>query len=600
MSEIDKGTKLASDILPEHFDFNAVFVSRQISTRANPNPLCNCHLCQVARTTLPNLSGATTQTSRSRATTTATLCLDCKSIVGRGLSHRCNRTTLQNNLAKMCSSTDDRTKEVVAGKLLNDIKHDSNQLSLRTQGPSPLRVSLHSSQQISSSAQISTDDIYSLQRNMNCSNRTMRNYIVPFIRSKYGRKSVISNVDAHLATRDKQLKSFFLVEKIADDDVGCDNTLVYCNDVVGFISFVVADRAISSPRVKVGIDAGAGFLKFCLTIWEEDDTSSRRTANFSGVKRTFIIAISPNLKERYENVKIVLEKLQIKQLDMAYTFSVDLKLANILVGIQSHGSSYPCVYCDCPKSNFSNIAAANSYTMRTLGTIRQNAMLYQSAKQNFPNLTAKDYKSCVHKPLVSGEDRCILFQSLTPSELHLMLRVTNKLFSELEKSYPIAAANWIKQLGISRPKLHSGEFNGNMCRRILSKSHSLIPSCNSDVEVRNIGKFIDAFDTFNDVVKSCFGMTLEENFGGKIDKFAVAVQRLGVSITTSMHIVIHHVKQFCNFRKSSLGPFSEQATEAIHYDFVAMWQHGGKVSESHQDYDQRLLSSIVRYNGRHL
>lgn len=498
----------------------------------------------------------------------------------------------------MCSEVDMRTKEVVAGKVIHNIQQqgsdNDNIFTLRTQGPRPLRLQICSSKP--TTPHVSANDLFELQRNMNCSNNTMRSFIVTFIRKKYGRKSIPSNVDSLLTNRDSQLRSFFATERVTDGD-GDFITLVYCTDVMAFIEHVVSSRALFHPQAKIGIDGGAGFFKVCLTIWDSQRLGESESSHLSGVKRTFIIAISPTLKEKYHNLKTVLDKLQIDEIDFAHTYSVDLKVANLLCGIQSHGCTYPCVFCECPKSDFSNTTKASSYAMRTFGSIRQNALNYQIQKRVNPQTTARDFKSCIHEPLICAEENTIIFQSITLSELHLLLRITNKLFNEFEKKHAQVANAWIQSIGISRPKLHSGEFNGNTCRKILTHVDFISSESGED---DNVEKFKEAFKTFNKVVTSCFGMDLASDFHDHIEKFEMCLIKLGITISTSMHIVIQHVNNFCQFHHCSLGIFSEQATEAIHYDFQAMWQHGGKVSDSHPQYGSHLLQSVVCYNGRHL
>ena len=71
-------------------------------------------------------------------------------------------------------------------------------------------------------------------------------------------------------------------------------------------------------------------------------------------------------------------------------------------------------------------------------------------------------------------------------------------------------------------------------------------------------------------------------------------------MTTAAHIVMVHIRQFCGFTKCSLGKYGEQASEAVHTDFDAIWVQCGKVSRPHPRYTKNLMETVVRYNGRHL
>ena len=61
--------------------------------------------------------------------------------------------------------------------------------------------------------------------------------------------------------------------------------------------------------IKIGIDRGDGFLKFCTSALDNDNLVSKNESglskNFkdSGVKKTFLIAVVPDVPQNYVNVK---------------------------------------------------------------------------------------------------------------------------------------------------------------------------------------------------------------------------------------------------------------------------------------------------------
>ena len=61
--------------------------------------------------------------------------------------------------------------------------------------------------------------------------------------------------------------------------------------------------------IKIGIDRGDGFLKFCTSVVDNDNLVSKNESglskNFkdSGVKKTFLIAFVPDVPQNYVNVK---------------------------------------------------------------------------------------------------------------------------------------------------------------------------------------------------------------------------------------------------------------------------------------------------------
>ena len=71
----------------------------------------------------------------------------------------------------------------------------------------------------------------------------------------------------------------------------------------------------------------------------------------SGVKILFILGISPKVPEHYVNVKRLWINSDIDSLRRNYTVATDLKLCNIMLGMMSHSSLYPCCWCDIAKNN---------------------------------------------------------------------------------------------------------------------------------------------------------------------------------------------------------------------------------------------------------
>ena len=270
---------------------------------------------------------------------------------------------------------------------------------------------------------------------------------------------------------------------------------IYCTNIEGFIELVCRERSLDDADIliKVGIDGGGGFFKICLSLFETRFSSYAPPSRVidqmflnSSVKRIFILAIAPDVKECYSNVKSFLDLLNISTIDLNYTLAVDLKLANILCGIQAHGSSFPCAWCECPKADFASVDKAHQYPIRSLGSVRRQAHAYNELlKKNSKKAEAKNFQSCIHEPLIQGDDHDIFIRILPPSELHLLLRITNKIYTELQKrSETLVAETWCNSLGMTRPKLHSGEFNGNMCHRLLNNTDKLNQVCLSyDVKI---------------------------------------------------------------------------------------------------------------------
>ena len=72
---------------------------------------------------------------------------------------------------------------------------------------------------------------------------------------------------------------------------------------------------------------------------------------YSSVKATLLLAVIEQIPETRANVKMIFDYLNLKLENLVSTINSDLKLINIIVGIQGHQSSCPCPYCEWLKKD---------------------------------------------------------------------------------------------------------------------------------------------------------------------------------------------------------------------------------------------------------
>ena len=125
-------------------------------------------------------------------------------------------------------------------------------------------------------------------------------------------------------------------------------TFICCNNVEGLVALIKQKRgydpdADDNLLIKLGLDSGRGFLKLCLTIvelknseefTEEKKKMPRHQQKFKdgGVKKLLILGLVESCLETYDNVKVLMELLGINALSFSKSFSVDLKMDNMLLG----------------------------------------------------------------------------------------------------------------------------------------------------------------------------------------------------------------------------------------------------------------------------
>ena len=64
----------------------------------------------------------------------------------------------------------------------------------------------------------------------------------------------------------------------------------------------------------------------------------------TGVKKIMMLACGP-IKETYENIKIMLEKISYGKWEFPFKFTADLSCVNKLCGLGNHRSMFPCYIC---------------------------------------------------------------------------------------------------------------------------------------------------------------------------------------------------------------------------------------------------------------
>lgn len=213
---------------------------------------------------------------------------------------------------------------------------------------------------------------------------------------------------------------------------------------------------------------------------------------------------------------------------MRYTLAVDMKVANLLLGLQCASSTFPCPWCETHRNDFGGEDKTGN--LRTFGNIRQNASQYQEAASNYnrkQQLSATEYKSCVHPPLLDFPSSVPVLAVVPPMELHILLGVVNRLFNELNRQLrdiagcDLEADDWARALNANRASYHGGDFNGNQCCKLL-QGLDVLDRMLQDCEAFSAVPIAFALRCFRNVKDSCFGCVLQPDYKQRIEQFQEA------------------------------------------------------------------------------
>lgn len=239
------------------------------------------------------------------------------------------------------------------------------------------------------------------------------------------------------------------------------------------------------------------------------------------VKRVLILLLVHNVQENYYNVKFIWNLLNMDSL--TFQFSADLKIYNIMCGIQNHSSTHP--WCYCPAKKIKNLFS------------EENLRTYQSLLDDLE----KSIHSVIHDPIFGCKDvnDPVLFL-LIPPELHLFIGITNYLYKKFKAIHSIIANTWIKQCAIKQNANFGNDFNGNQCKKLLQNIEKL-KFIASNKANKSLDLFIEAFERFKQVVHACFGRELDYQFESVIERFKDTCRKLEMDETPKLHILFTHV-----------------------------------------------------------
>lgn len=613
---------------PFEVNYNMISFAEQIRNRhpaTRNNPDCDCRLCQIRRET-PFTKKKLQQEKEQQETLAPViqLCRFCLSEYGVGKPHNCSRESRVRNAdaflspaSKKCltnkflkseiesSTTAMELKFSTGGRpqIMNIVKPGRGRAPPKGRGRGRSQLQGEVEGQVAPSCNLEPElpvaplphsTFLEIQKDLSLSNRQTLAVGQSIRQSTDNRYAIERNLKKAIEDRSNTLLRYFEIQEldfykkhsVTKVNIPLKKPAIILKNPAEFIQDIMRMRNIEEqPFIKIGIDGGRKFLKICLNLLSESNTMYKSRYMESGVKGLFIIAIVYDVPETYGNVKALLDVLAVETIH--FKLAADLKLCNVIVGLQSHSCKYPCTWCEAPEP------FKEEGDLRTFGSIKRHAK--QFADDGGDLKYAQNYFSCTDKPLIEGDSDTTLLEAIPPPELHLMLGATNKIFEELDQQWGENKAHkWAQHYNITKKDCHGSSYDGNKCKMILERSSMLMEELPQDLR-----KFAEALMAFDEVRKACFSMDLHPNYKEYIDNFKSTYLKLGIPLTPKVHCIITHVPQFCEVTGLGLGKFSEQASESVHYDFLKVWEHY-KVPEENVNFSHKLLRAVVKYNSLHI
>ena len=302
--------------------------------------------------------------------------------------------------------------------------------------------------------------------------------------------------------REKQFRQYFKKDE--------EGTLVYCTDVLGLMNEM--KEGIYVPEEwRLFIDSSKRSLKAVLL-------------NNGNGYASLPLAHSTQLKESYENVEYVLDKIRYKEHN--WQICGDLKIITILLGQQSGFTKYPCFLCLWDSRD-----RENHY-------VKKN---WQSRAQ-----------------LVPGSYNILKLPLIDPSKvllppLHIKLGLMKQFVKALDKGEKCFKYLVERFPRLSEAKLKEGIFDGPQIRKMFN-DEKFIDTMN-DLEKA-------AWLSFRDVCQNFLGNNKSDDYKTIVANMIRNYKCLGCLMSHKVHFMDAHLSYF----PDNLGDYSEEQGERFHQD----------------------------------
>lgn len=560
------------------------FTPPYTGTRARQNS-CDCFFCQIVAKEKDNSPITFRKNAKTHKEKATRLCSKCLTEIGKGKRHSCHKVTLVER-AKTILQENDAEGPVIA-QIVNESTNKT--MNLRNLRGKPRVLHLSPPKHIEP---ISVSDFNEIQKDFVGSGKKTGKLL-----TKLRRKGIPIEPKVQTTVQDEtnEVQTYF---NVSDELVEISNesnrtkqnrAIVFCSRLNDFINFILPKRHMTASDdilLKFTTDDGGHYLKICMTIVDKSRRNDEKNGKLTSVKRIFLVCLANQTPETNFNLKVMFSLIGLKDFTSFHLdvwFTGDFKIQNKSVGVQDCGCMYPCFICEANKNDLDN----PEYRLRTFGSIRannQNWIQSGGIKKDLQN-----YYSCIATPIFTeAPDECPVNEVFVMGELHMLLRVTNNICDQILKVDPDNMNAWIKKNGLVRQGAFKA-FNGNQCKIIIERAMEL------KTELVSVAShFAEILSAFNNLVSSCFGQQLNEEWENYHEIFFWLIKHHNIKMTPSMHTLKYHVPEFIHTKQMALGIFSEQAGESIHHEWKIFFEKYEQASND--NFQHTLLRAVSKFN----
>lgn len=239
------------------------------------------------------------------------------------------------------------------------------------------------------------------------------------------------------------------------------------------------------------------------------------------------VAYSKVMKENYENMRIVLQRIKYSQHN--WYICSDLKVVALLTGLQLGFTKYSCFLCEWDSRDKNLHYVKKDWPARNAFTIGQ--------------------RNVIQKPLVT--EKIIL------PPLHIKLGLMKSFVKAMDKEGSGFSYLREKFPMLSEAKVNEGVFNGSQIRTVLKDEY---------FKSKLNKKEKNAWNAFEAVTTGFLGNTKDPKYKTMIKKLLTSYKTLGCNMSLKIHFLHSHL----NFFPPNLGAVSDEQGERFHQDISTM------------------------------
>ena len=361
--------------------------------------------------------------------------------------------------------------------------------------------------------------------------------------------------------------------------------LTCTKDLEAQINKVIETRKVLDPLIIVGCDGGMGSFIVTLVVIDQSKNYKLQKHKPTGFPNLLIPAKVKDIPESTHNLRIIFDEIKINEVSKKYKMIGDLKVYNILLGIQSSGSLHPCPYGLCYKidKNGQKTNQQGSWVKGDDRTLEGNAEEARAFAQTTNKRELLQYFfNCEFEPVLVAQKSTRVLEIFTiPILQTVLLGPFNTLWNTLCKHFPSEAEAFATYFGMkSAGKV--GDFNGKTVKDVI----------NDEVKLTNLEEslpanahiFVECLRGIASVHKVLVSDTLHPDYEAIITNFVtnwkVLEDKFEISCTLKIHIIETHMLDAIRESGKTFHDESDEVVEKAHYGVHAFEKtHGYFVSE---------------------